>query len=139
MAVAIAAPSHLITASVPSLELHTIHEVHPAIHVKKIIEPIVSGVSHQSRIDYFTKPIVTPIFAPVLHKKIIQTPIIHKKIVHTPIVRKAIVHKTLVKRPILHKTIVATPTIVERLPIAQAIVRPVVRRPAARRLISSSW
>lgn len=146
MAVAIAAPSNLITASVPSLELHTIHEVHPEVHISRTIEPVASAVSHQSRTDFFSTPVVTPIVAPVLHKKIIQTPIVHKQIVHAPIVRKTIVqatpivHKTIVRQPIVHKTIVATPTtIVQRLPIAKTIVRPVALRPVVRRLIGSSW
>lgn len=37
----------------------------PEYHVSKVVEHIPTAVSHQSRVDYHSKPIITPIIAPI--------------------------------------------------------------------------
>lgn len=70
IAVAAAAPSgiHGYGAHYPLAYEHYA----PEYHVSKVIEHIPTAVSHQSRVDYHSKPIITPIIAPVT--KIIPQP-----------------------------------------------------------------
>lgn len=53
----------------------------PEYHVSNVISHVPTAVSHQSRIDYHSKPIITPIHVPIL--KTVHAPIIDH--VHTPI------------------------------------------------------
>lgn len=63
----------------------------PEYHVSNLIQHVPTAVSHQSRIDYHSKPVYTPIIAPVLNT--VQA--VH----HAPIAYSApLVHSA----PILH-------------------------------------
>lgn len=62
----------------------------PEYHVSKVISHVPTAISHQSRIDYHHKPIITPIIAPVV--KTIHAPII--KTVHAPIIASPYVHSS---------------------------------------------
>lgn len=61
VAVAVAAPSGYHAYSPLSLAYSQ-----PEYHVSKIIEHVPTAVSHQSRVDYHSKPVITPIYAPVV-------------------------------------------------------------------------
>lgn len=68
VAVAAAAPSGIHGyAAVPLA-----YETYPEYHVSKIVEHVPTAVSHQSRVDYHSKPVITPIIAPVT--KVIPQP-----------------------------------------------------------------
>jgi len=68
VAVAAAAPSgyHGYAAALP------IAYDFPEYHVSNHVEHIPTAVSHQSRVDYHSKPVITPIIAPVT--KVIPQP-----------------------------------------------------------------
>lgn len=69
IAVAVAAPSGLGYGAHYGLAYE---HYAPEYHVSKIVEHIPTAVSHQSRVDYHSKPIIQPIIAPVT--KIIPQP-----------------------------------------------------------------
>lgn len=48
------------------------YDLTPDYHVSKIVEHVPIATSHQSRVDYHSKPVITPILAPVT--KIIPQP-----------------------------------------------------------------
>lgn len=39
----------------------------PDYHVSSLVQHVPTAVSHQSRIDYHSKPVLTPILAPVVN------------------------------------------------------------------------
>lgn len=94
VAVAAAAPSgyHGYAAHVPIA-----YDI-PEYHVSKVVEHVPTAVSHQSRVDYHSKPVITPIIAPVtkvipqpayaVHQPAViahSAPLIHSApIVHSP-------------------------------------------------------
>ncbi|XP_055321701.1 uncharacterized protein LOC129577898 [Sitodiplosis mosellana] len=92
VAVAAAAPSgyHGYAAALPLAYDYT-----PDYHVSKIVEHIPTAVSHQSRVDYHSKPVITPIYAPVT--KVIPQP---AYAVHSPAVVAPVVHSA----PLVHSS-----------------------------------
>lgn len=64
IAAAVAAPSGIHGYGAHYAPLAYEHYA-PEYHVSNIVEHIPTAVSHQSRVDYHSKPIITPIIAPV--------------------------------------------------------------------------
>lgn len=90
VAVAVAAPSGIYGG------LPLAYDYAPEYHVSSHVEHIPTAVSHQSRIDYHSKPVISPIIAPVLkayHQPayaVHSAPLIHSApIVHSPYVHSA--------------------------------------------------
>jgi len=71
LAVAAAAPSGLYHESPIAYE--SVVAVQPEYHVSAVVEHVPTAVSHQSRTDYHSKPVVHSVLAPVVH----AAPIVH--------------------------------------------------------------
>lgn len=68
---------------------------HVDYHVSNHVHHVPTAVSHQSRVDYHSKPVITPVFAPVV--KTVQA--VH----HAPIVVPAVHHAPLLhSAPLVH-------------------------------------
>ncbi|KAG4079807.1 hypothetical protein HA402_014938 [Bradysia odoriphaga] len=65
IAVAAAAPSGLYHEAPIAYE--SVAVVEPEYHVGAVVEHIPTAVSHQSRTDYHSKPVVHSVLAPVVH------------------------------------------------------------------------
>lgn len=93
VAVAAAAPSgyHGYAAALPIA-----YDI-PEYHVSHHVEHVPTAVSHQSRVDYHSKPVITPIIAPVT--KVIPQP---AYAVHSPAVYHSapLVHSA----PLIHSS-----------------------------------
>lgn len=91
IAVSAAAPGGLYHGAYPLA-----YDLAPEYHVSKIVEHIPTAVSHQSRVDYHSKPVITPIIAPVvkaIHQPayaVHSAPLYHSApIVHSPYIHSA--------------------------------------------------
>lgn len=80
IAVAAAAPSGLHYGAVP----YAAYDV-PEYHVSNIVEHVPTAVSHQSRVDYHSKPLITPVYNTVL-KAYHQPAYLHSEVHSAPIV-----------------------------------------------------
>lgn len=109
LTIAVAAPSGVISYSHVDSHNHSpisyesVVAVQPDIHVGHVLEHVPTAVSHQSRTDYHSKPIVQSIIAPVVYaaQVVHAAPVVHS--VHSaPIYSSA--HSVAYSAPLQHSS-----------------------------------